>query len=115
MVENLIDTLLGKLKDLVDSETVVGKPIEAGKAIVIPVTKISFGFGAGGGQTKSDTDKGSGTGGGAIIEPIAIIMVEDGAVRVHSLKEGNLAKVVEMVPGIIKKFTKSKSAGKGKN
>lgn len=115
MVENLLDTLLGKLKDLVDSETVVGKPIEAGKTTVIPVTKISFGFGAGGGQAKDKGDSGTGTGGGAIIEPVAIIMVEEGSVRVHSLKDSNIGKVIEMVPGILKKFGKNKDSEKKKD
>jgi len=115
MVENLLDTLLGKLKTLVDSETVVGKPISVGKATVIPVTKISFGFGAGGGKSKGDGDSGTGTGGGAIIEPVAIIMIEDDSVRVHSLKDNTIAKVIEMVPGILKKFSKSKDSGKDKS
>jgi len=115
MVENLLDTLLGKLKTLVDSETVVGKPISVGKATVIPVTKISFGFGAGGGKSKGDGDSGTGTGGGAIIEPVAIIMIEDEAIRVHSLKDNSIAKVIEMVPGILKKFGKSKGSGKEKS
>jgi uncharacterized spore protein YtfJ len=115
MVENLLDTLLEKLKSLVDSETVIGKPIEVGKATVIPVTKISFGFGAGGGKTKGEVDSGTGTGGGAIIEPVAIIMIEDGAVRVHTLKGNNLGKVIELVPGILKKFSKSKDSGNEKS
>ena len=115
MVENLLDTLLGKLKTLVDSETVIGKPISAGKATVIPVTKISFGFGAGGGKTKTEGDSGSGTGGGAIIEPVAIIMVEDDNVRVHSLKENAVGKVIDMVPGILKKFSKGKESGDGES
>ncbi|MCD6205677.1 MAG: sporulation protein [Candidatus Marinimicrobia bacterium] len=110
MVENLLDTLLGKLKELVDSETVVGKPIQAGKTTVIPVTKISFGFGAGGGTSKGDDNSGTGTGGGAIIEPVAVIMIEGDKVRVHSLKESNVGKVIEMVPNILKKFTKSKES-----
>lgn len=114
MVENLLDTLLGKLKNLVDSETVVGKPIVAGKATVIPVTKISFGFGVGGGRTKADSESGTGSGGGAIIEPVAIIMIEDDAIRVHSLKDHGIAKVIEMVPGMIKNFGKSRGSGKGK-
>ncbi|MCK4716414.1 MAG: sporulation protein [Candidatus Marinimicrobia bacterium] len=115
MVENLIDTLLGKLKDLVDSETVIGKPIQAGKSTVIPVTKISFGFAAGGGKSKDDKDRGTGTGGGAIIEPVAIIIIEDDNVRVQSLKDRSLAKVIDMVPGILKKFTKTKESTKEKS
>lgn len=115
MVENLIDTLLGKLKLLVDSETVVGKPIEAGETTIIPVTKISFGFAAGSNLGKDEKDKSSGSGGGALIEPVAIITVEKGEVKVHSLKDGSLGKVFEMVPGILKKLTKSKGKMKGKS
>lgn len=115
MVENLLDTLLGKLKNLVDSETVIGKPISAGKATVIPVTKISFGFGAGGGKAKGDGESGTGTGGGAIIEPVAIIMIEDDLIRVHSLKDNTIAKVIDLVPGILKKFSKTKDSGQEKS
>ncbi len=115
MVEHLIDTLLGKLKSLVDSETVVGKPIEVGETTIIPVTKISFGFAAGGNLGKDEKDKSSGSGGGAFIEPIAVITVEKGEVKVHSMKDGSLGKVFEMVPGILRKLTQSKGKKKGKS
>jgi uncharacterized spore protein YtfJ len=115
MVENLIDTLLGKLKSLVDSETVVGKAIEVGETTIIPITKISFGFAVGGNLGKDEKDKSSGSGGGAFIEPIAVITVEKGEVKVHSLKDGSLAKVFEMVPGILKKLTQTKGKKKGKS
>lgn len=117
MVEQLIEVLLGKLKTLVDSETVIGQPIETAAATVIPVTKISFGFGVGSGRGKTEKEQGSGSGGGAIIEPIAIITIQEGEIRVHNLKGDSLGKVIETIPIILKKFTQSgesKKKRKGK-
>ncbi|MBL7135623.1 MAG: sporulation protein [Candidatus Marinimicrobia bacterium] len=119
MIESLVDTLLDKLKDIVASETVVGKPVETPEATIIPVSKISLGFGAGGGgsvETAKDKGKGSGTGGGAVIDPVAIISICKGEVKVHKLKEKGLdiGKIVELVPELISKFSKSKKAGKGR-
>ena len=37
-------------------------------------------------------------------------MIEGDKVRVHSLKASNVGKVIEMVPNILKKFTKSKES-----
>lgn len=120
MIESLVDTLLDKLKDIVASETVVGKPVETPEATVIPVSKISLGFGAGGSgsiETSKDKGKGSGTGGAAVIEPVAIITICKGEVKVHKLKDKGLdfGKIIELVPDLIGKFSKSKKDGKGKN
>jgi len=104
--------LLGKLRDIVSTEMIIGHPIEAAGTTVIPVTKISLGFGAGSGELGKEA-KGehpnSATGGGAIIEPIAIITVNEKEIRVHSLKEKgpNYMKIVDMIPDLIQKFSKS--------
>ncbi|MFA4837969.1 MAG: spore germination protein GerW family protein [Candidatus Neomarinimicrobiota bacterium] len=117
MLEGIVDTLLNRLKDIVASETVVGKPIQAGETTVIPVTKISLGFGAGAGSS-DNKEKGNagGTGGGAVIEPIAIITVTKDEVKIHHLKdkESGLEKVLEALPDLIAKFTKPKEEKKGK-
>ena len=49
-VENLIERVMGELHRIVQTETVVGDPVQAGELTIIPVSKISFGFAAGGGQ-----------------------------------------------------------------
>ena len=61
-VETLIERVLGELHRIVQTETVIGTPVQAGDLTLIPVSKISFGFGAGGGQEGKGQ---SGTGGGA--------------------------------------------------
>ena len=78
-VESLVERVLGELHRIVQTETVIGQPFQAGDLTIIPVSKISFGFGAGGGQEGKGQ---SGTGGGANIEPIAFLIVDaDGRVQ----------------------------------
>ena len=82
-VETLVERVLGELHRIVQTETVIGEPFQAGDLTIIPVSKISFGFGAGGGLEGKGQ---SGTGGGANIEPIAFLIVDaerQGASGVH--------------------------------
>ena len=104
-VETLIEKVMSELHRIVQTETVVGEPVQAGKVTLIPVSKISFGFGAGGGPE----GKGSGTGGGATVEPIAFVVVdEDGRVQIMTLKdkEASLGQLVGLVPEAIAKIKK---------
>ncbi|MFH1213819.1 MAG: spore germination protein GerW family protein [Candidatus Neomarinimicrobiota bacterium] len=111
MLEGLIDTLLSRLREIVASETVIGKPISAEGATVIPITKISLGFMAGGGGSPDDEKlkaKGTGLGGGALIEPLAIITIQKGEVKIHRLNEksSSVEKLMEIVPEVIEKYIK---------
>ena len=46
-----MQTTLENIKDMVDVNTVIGEPIEAGNgSTIIPISKVSFGFVAGGGD-----------------------------------------------------------------
>ncbi len=103
-VENLIERVMGELHRIVQTETVVGEPVQAGDLTIIPVSKISFGFAAGGGQN----DKGqSGTGGGASVEPIAFLVIDgDGKVQIMTLtdKEVGWGQLAELVPDALSKI-----------
>ena len=63
-LNDLMDTTMDKIRDMVDSNTIIGEPITTPDGVtVIPVSRVSFGFGAGGGDYgKTDT---SHFGGGA--------------------------------------------------
>jgi len=109
-VSEILKDIVGELKDIASSQTVVGEPITIKDKTVIPVVKISVGFGAGGGQGES-TEKGSGFGGGgggaAKIEPSAFIIMDDKKISLLSAKPGKLDALVEAVPelfGKIKSF-----------
>ena len=115
-VENLIERVMGELHRIVQTETVIGEPVQAGELTIIPVSKISFGFAAGGGQD----DKGqSGTGGGASVEPIAFLVIDGhGKVQIMTLTDkeigwGQLAELVPDALGKIKRFV-DKKRGDGK-
>ncbi len=113
MLEGLIDTLLSRLREIVASETVIGKPIQAEGATVIPITKITLGFGAGGGESPEEEKrkgKGTGLGGGAVIEPLAVITIQKDEVKIHRLNEkaAGFEKIIELVPEVVGKFIKSK-------
>ena len=47
-LNDLMDTTMDKIRDMVDSNTIIGEPITTPDGVtVIPVSRVSFGFGAG--------------------------------------------------------------------
>ncbi|MBN1893692.1 sporulation protein [bacterium] len=117
-IEELVKTVLAELKEISQTETVVGKPITVDDMTVIPVSRISMGFGAGGGDMQKSTGRGQGTGGGIAIEPKAFLVLRKNKVDLISLQEGEMTfgKVVELIPQIVNRLksmkeTKKKSAG----
>jgi len=114
-VEALIERVLGELHRIVQTETVIGTPVQAGELTIIPVSKISFGFGAGGGQEGTGQ---SGTGGGASVEPIAFLIVDaSGKVQIMTLTDkevgwGQIAALVPEAVDKIKQFVGKKEGAK---
>jgi uncharacterized spore protein YtfJ len=109
-LEELLHTVLTEFKTIASADTIIGKPIEAGRSTIIPISKVSIGF-AGGGSSSKDKDKGgTGTGGGATIEPVAFIIVTDGEVSIQKIKTGDLdlGDLLEKVPGLIGRLFKKK-------
>ena len=93
-IKNLLDTVSDRLKGLARKNAVVAKTVSVGKRHVIPLCELSMGFGAGGGigEGIEDSDKGAsgsgmggGAGGAAKARPVAVIVIDDGKVRVESL------------------------------
>ena len=103
-IEQIIERVMGELHQIMKTETVIGKPLQAGNITIIPVSKISFGFAAGSG--KKDHSQ-SGTGGGATVEPIAFLIIdENGKIQITPVgdKEVSLGQLVELVPEAIDKI-----------
>lgn len=116
-LEILVKTAIEKIKEVADTETVIGKPIlTSNGTTIIPVSKISVGFGSGGSDlpTKQAKDLfGGGAGGGVSIQPIAFITIlPDGNVKllqmtINAPKENAalalIPDVVDKIAGIISK------------
>ncbi|MCP4703017.1 MAG: sporulation protein [candidate division Zixibacteria bacterium] len=105
-VSEILKDIVGELKNIATSQTVVGDPITVNEKTVVPVVKISVGFGAGGGQGAKGDQSGFGGGGGgaAKIEPSAFIIMDQKKISLLSAKPGKLDALVEAVPGLFGKI-----------
>ena len=104
-IGNMLETTIGKIKDVLGSETIIGKPIELpGGVTAVPVSRVSFGFGSGGADlpSKDGKDKfGGGIGGGVTVTPVAFLLASpNGSVRIMQLSEFGSAveNVINTVP-----------------
>lgn len=108
-VTDILQAVVGELKDMARSETVIGEPVMAGDKTLVPVVTISVGFGAGGGQGDSgNANAGFGGGGGAglRIEPTAFIVLERDGVSLLPAKRGSWENLVNAIPNAMEKISK---------
>ena len=111
-VSELMHAAMEKVHELVDTNTIVGKPISTPDGVtLIPISKVSFGFGSGGGDYGKVQLKGfgGGAGGGVKIEPVAFLVVKDGITRVIPVAvppATAVDRIVEMAPDLIDRAEK---------
>ena len=109
-VQELMANTLGKMRELVDSNTVIGTPItnESGVTI-IPVSKISFGFVSGGTDFANDKQKdlfGGAASSGASITPVGFLVINGTSVKFMQVAEGNrtIDRLINTMPEVIDKL-----------
>ncbi len=111
-IENIMQTAMSEIKEMVDVNTVVGDPvISTDGSTIIPISKVSFGFVAGGGEygeAKNDLEDESkypftgGAGSGVCITPVGFLVVSDGEVQLMPVSGRTLMdQIVETVPQVI--------------
>ena len=55
-IENLMNTAMNSIKDMIDVNTIIGEPIQASNnTVIIPISKVGFGFAAGGSEFRGET------------------------------------------------------------
>ena len=113
-VSEILKNIVGELKEMARSQTILGDPITIGSKTVIPLVKVTVGFGAGGGQRAKDNSEnfGGGGGGGAQIEPAAFIIIDGDKVSLLSSKAGKLESLIDAVPALLGKLIDRRSEGK---
>ncbi|MDR0249256.1 MAG: GerW family sporulation protein [Oscillospiraceae bacterium] len=111
-INAMMETTMGKIKEMVDVNTVVGEPIfTPDGGTVIPVSKCTFGFCVGGsefGKNESAKSFGGGSGIGVTVVPTAFLVIDASGVKLVPITPpaGNTVdRLVEMVPGVIDKIT----------
>lgn len=108
-IQELMASALQKMRDLVDSNTIIGSPINTQDGTtILPVSKISFGFISGGTDFANEKQKdlfGGAASSGASISPVGFLVIKDGNVKLIQLAEGGATvdRVLNMVPEVIDK------------
>ncbi len=127
-IGELMQTAMASIKDMVDVNTVIGKPVQAsGGATIIPISKVSFGYVTAGGDLSTqekvkhaaepvDFPFAGGSGAGVSVQPVGFLVVQDGSVRMLPATCATVAdRVVELIPTVMEDvknlFDKSASAG----
>ena len=114
-ISDLMATTMAKIREVMDANTVVGQPIEAGGVTVIPVCKISIGYGSGGSDFAQKNQRpenpnafGGGAGMGVSITPVSFLVIREGTVRMVSVEQPAATvadRVIDLVPGVVDKVS----------
>ncbi len=94
-IKTLFDVIRSKFSTSAVKDSVASKPISAGDRHVVVLSEIAVSFGAGGGTGETSGGEktsqapakgtGGGAGGAAKASPVAILVIENGVVRVEPL------------------------------
>ena len=123
-LSDMMMSSMGKIRDRIDVNTVIGEPSAAGAVTIIPVTKVSIGYGAGGSDfaTKNypanrDNAFGGGAGAGIKITPVAFLVIRGENVRMLPVAEPastSVDRLIELLPDLLEKgeayFAEKKAA-----
>ena len=111
-LNDLLRSTMGKVHEMVDTNTIVGEPIATADGVtLIPISRVSLGIGCGGGDygKVQPKDFGGGSAAGVKIEPVAFLVIKEGTTRVLPVAMPavtTLDRVVELVPDLIDKVEK---------
>ena len=101
-----VDALFKGMNGVVSSKTVVGDAIHIGDTIILPLVDVSFAIGAGAFHADKK-DRGAG-GLGVNMIPSAVLVIQNGTTRLVNIKnQDTMTKILDMVPDVINKFSKS--------
>ncbi len=111
--ENTVENLFKGMDGFITTKTVVGDAIHLDGTIILPLVDVSFGVGAG--AFAGDNKSNSGGGMTGKITPSAVLVIQDGHSKLVTVKgQDSISKILDMVPDIISKFSKSDKKAKEK-
>ena len=115
-IGELMQTAMSSIKDMVDVNTVIGQPVQAGTdATVIPISRVSFGYVTAGGDLASGSQErrsdaapeadfpfAGGSGAGVSVQPVGFLVVSGDSVRMLPATCQTVAdRVVELIPTVM--------------
>lgn len=110
-LQGLMDVAMGRIKELVDSNTIIGDAITTPDGtMILPVSKVNFGFASGGSDFPSKTPQdlfGGGSGAGVSIHPVGFLVIKNGDVKLLQLSDPaktTADRLVNAMPDVIDKI-----------
>lgn len=106
-IENIMESVMSRMRTLVDTSIVVGEPIFSGEGIcIIPLSRVSMGFVSGGGEysenKKFDKPFAGGAGAGYSVSPVGFAVVSGTNVEIIKLEPNEIfEKLVGNIPALI--------------
>ena len=110
-INALMDMTVSKIRQLVDADTIIGKPISTPDGItVIPVSRMSFGIGTGGTTGSKGISFTGGNGAGVSVVPLGFLVIDGTDVRLLDLKhpeayasrpQDPVNKTIDAINGIV--------------
>ena len=130
-IEGLMNTAMKNLQEMIDVNTIIGKPIETKEGtVIVPVSKVCFGFAAGGSEfgtsALEETKKkgleeenklslpfGGGSAAGVNIVPVGFLVISEGGAKMLPVNHCNaIDKLLDYVPDFIEKISEVMSREK---
>lgn len=100
-----LQALFDGMESMLQSKTVVGEPIEAGGAVIIPLLEISAGLASG--VLKNNAHNNSAGAMNARVSPVAMLIIQDGRVRLVNVRDQDIfTRLMDMIPEAIDKIKK---------
>ena len=102
-----VESLLRGMDGVLSSKTVVGEAIHVNASVILPLVDVQFGMGAGAFTNEKKNNSAGGM--GAKMTPSAVLVIQNGAVRLINVKnQDTVARLLDMVPDVVNKFTAPK-------
>jgi Uncharacterized conserved protein len=104
-INELMDSTVSRIRQLVDTNTIIGNPIQTPDGItVIPVSRVSFGFATGGSSGSRSVSFTGANGAGVKVEPMGFFVIKDGSCRMISVApppSSTMERIVELIPDVL--------------
>lgn len=111
---NMLDNTISKIREMLNSNSVIGEPIVVGDSVtIIPISKINVGLGGGGSDFVSkhpnnqENPFGGGVFAGVNVTPVAFLVIKGDNVRMIPVAipaNTTVDRLVEMVPDTLDKI-----------
>lgn len=113
-IDELLDKVSAHVKDLANTETILGEEFKIGEFTCRPVIKVGTGFGSGAGTGDDPKNKMKGSGGGAGagigIVPLGFLTAKGNEISFIAVdKKTALSTLFEKVPDLVEKVAEMKN------